>query len=209
MKNKVLQTLKTKVSSLGFNEEELNEVAVSIASNLTDDATDEQVESSVNGVIPFLKISQKNASRIVSKTQKENDELKKKLEKTPDAIDEGKNKGKKEEDEMPAWFKKYQEDTEKRLAEINTQNVRKSRKETVAKLLNEKGAFGKSKMRDFERMNFTDDADFDNYLTGLKEDIEEHDKEVANTKLNIKPIGSGVSDKEFNESDLDEIANLI
>ena len=78
---------------------------------------------------------------------------------------------------MPAWFKKYQEDTEKRFAEINTQNVRKSRKDTVAKLLSEKGAFGKSKMRDFERMNFTDDADFDNYLTGLKEDIEEHDKE--------------------------------
>lgn len=210
MKQKVLKVLKTKVSSLGFNEEELNEVAVSIASNLADDATDEQIESGVNGVIPFLKLSQKTANRIVSKNQKEMEDMKKQLEesKIKTAGEEENGKEKKGED-MPAWFKKFQEDTEKRFAEMQAQSVGKTRKEQISSLLKEKGAFGASKMRDFERMNFKDDADFESYLSSIKEDIESYDKEVSSAKANIKPIGGSGNNKEITDKEIDNIVSLL
>lgn len=69
----VLDMLKTKASSLGFNKEELEGAATTIASNLgvDDDATDEALnaaaEKAVSVYLPLLEMSQKNANRIITK----------------------------------------------------------------------------------------------------------------------------------------------
>ena len=86
----VLELLKTKASSLGFNKEELEGAATTIASNLgvDDDATDEAmnaaVEKAVAAYMPILELSQKNANRIITKNKEEREkaeaEAKKKAE---------------------------------------------------------------------------------------------------------------------------------
>lgn len=86
----VLELLKTKASSLGFNKEELEGAANTIASNLgvDDDATDEALnaaaEKAVAVYIPILELSQKNANRIIQKNKEEREkaeaEAKKKAE---------------------------------------------------------------------------------------------------------------------------------
>ena len=73
----VLELLKTKASSLGFNKEELESAANNIASNLgvDDDATDEAMnaaaEKAVAVYLPILELSQKNANRIIQKNKEE------------------------------------------------------------------------------------------------------------------------------------------
>lgn len=86
----VLDLLKTKASSLGFNKEELEGAATTIASNLgvDDDATDEALnaaaEKAVAAYLPILELSQKNANRIITKNKEEREkaeaEAKKKAE---------------------------------------------------------------------------------------------------------------------------------
>ena len=73
----VLELLKTKASSLGFNKEELEGAATQIAGNLgvDDDATDEVMnaaaEKAVAVYLPILELSQKNANRIIQKQKEE------------------------------------------------------------------------------------------------------------------------------------------
>lgn len=73
----VLELLKTKASSLGFNKEELEGAANTIASNLgvDDDATDEALNAAADKAvavyIPILELSQKNANRIIQKNKEE------------------------------------------------------------------------------------------------------------------------------------------
>jgi hypothetical protein len=66
MKNRVLKALKPKVVALGFSEEELMEIATNIASGLKDEATEEDINAAISGVIPVLKVSQKAVNRIVN-----------------------------------------------------------------------------------------------------------------------------------------------
>ena len=86
----VLELLKTKASSLGFNKEELEGAATTIAGNLgvDDDATDEAMNAAVDKAVaaymPILELSQKNANRIITKNKEEREkaeaEAKKKAE---------------------------------------------------------------------------------------------------------------------------------
>jgi hypothetical protein len=69
MQEKVLKTLKPKVVALGFSEEELNEISSNIASGLNEEATEEEINAMISGVIPILKVSQKAVNRIVNAKQ--------------------------------------------------------------------------------------------------------------------------------------------
>lgn len=206
MKAKVLKLLKTKVASLGFNEEELMDVTENIAGTLSEDASEEEIASKVESVVPFLKLSQKSANRAISKAKKEfDDKLKQKEESKQKQEEETKNK----EDEMPAWFKAYQESMEQRFEAIKAKETKQTRKEKVVELLKEKGVFGQSKLRDFERMNFADDDDFSAYVKSLQDDIAGYDKEQGQKRLgSIKPFSTS-GDVKISEEDLDSIADSL
>ena len=111
----VLELLKTKASSLGFNKEELEGAATTIASNLgvDDDATDEAMnaaaEKAVAVFIPFLELSQKNANRIIQKNKEEREKAE--AENRKKAEEEAK---KAEEEARKAEEKRKEEESKKK-----------------------------------------------------------------------------------------------
>lgn len=206
MKTKVLKLLKTKVASLGFNEEELMDVTENIAGTLSEDASEEEIASKVDSVVPFLKLSQKSANRAISKAKKDFDDKLKQLEESKQKQDP---EPQKKEDDMPAWFKAYQDSMEQRFEAIKAKETKQTRKEKVVELLKEKGVFGQSKLRDFERMNFSDDNDFEAYVKSLQDDITTFDKEQKEKSLgSIKPFATS-GDVKISEEDLDSIADSL
>ena len=73
----VSDLLKTKASSLGFNKEELESAATTLAGNLaidesvSDEEAKEAVTKTVDAYLPLLQISQKNANRIITKSRED------------------------------------------------------------------------------------------------------------------------------------------
>lgn len=64
-KEKVSELLKPKTAQLGFTQEELESVVDNISGNLTDDASDEDINARIDAVIPYLALSQKAANRAI------------------------------------------------------------------------------------------------------------------------------------------------
>ena len=139
MKTKVLQALKPKAASLGFNNEELEGFAAAIAQNLASDATDETISTQIEAFLPFLKLSQSAVNRIVNadkaKTQKEREEAEAKTKeeaekkaKEAEEAEKGKNK--------PEWEKAIEVLT-KNQAEL-TQSIKSFLGEQTSKTLSEK-----------------------------------------------------------------------
>lgn len=207
--DKLLKTLKTRqdVTALGFSKEELKSLASDIDENLDsikETATDEDVENAIkvaiDGVIPMLKLAQMQASRIVSKKLKEQDderrqaeeedEKKRKADEKPAEgtknADEGKQKPaeeKKEDDELKSLIKALTEKVSKQdetiakqneaMAQLLAGNVKDKRKAILEAKLKGAGKYGSRKMREFERISFRDDSDFNDFLDEIDEDLED------------------------------------
>lgn len=65
MKNRLFGIIETSAKGLGFNTDELNEVAETVASRLNAESTPEEIQTAIDGVLPFLKLSQKAAQRTI------------------------------------------------------------------------------------------------------------------------------------------------
>ena len=65
MEEKILAMLKTKATAFGFSETELSEAAKTIASFINNaEATDEEITSKVDLMLPVLGLSQKAANNL-------------------------------------------------------------------------------------------------------------------------------------------------
>ncbi len=191
MKTKVLQRLKPKSASLGFSQTELDGVAATLAGNLTDDATDEQIDSEIDKVLPFLKVSQSMATRVINA---EKEKLKKPAEPAP-----GSDQKPKDDDEMPAWYKKEKEEQKALIDSLINANQKKDRR--AAFELKLEGLLPKqkeAKLKDFDRISFKDDADFDSYVTEQEEVLKGIKQELADKGLEtiVPPGGGGKSTTE-------------
>ena len=80
MKKKVLTAMKPKVIALGFTKEELESAADTVAGNLTEESTDEEINASIDAVIPYLKLGQKMATRAINAAKNESEEAKRQAE---------------------------------------------------------------------------------------------------------------------------------
>ena len=173
----VLAALKPKIASLGFNEDEVKNVANSIVSGLAvDEPTAEDVNARIDAVMPILKVSQSMASRVINKAK--------------ETIPNPKTKGVEEQnvEDEPAWFKKYREYSEKRILMLETDKVSSLRRSQLESVLKDSGTFGKTALKSFEKMSFADEEEFAQYLTETKSDLEAFTKEMSEKGLNIKPI---------------------
>lgn len=164
----VLELLKTKASSLGFNREELEGAAATIAGNLgvDDDATDEVMnaaaEKAVAAYMPILELSQKNANRIITKNKEEREkaeaEAKRKAEEeaAKKAAEEAEAKRKAEEE---AAAKKAEEAARKAAEEAGFQRLLdsdwakglKAENENLAKQLKEQTNAYKKQQEEFKK----------------------------------------------------------
>lgn len=228
LKKKVFLKLKTGAQAFGYKRDELMSVAAHIADNLKldENASEEDVEDAVDAAvsdcIPFLKYGQSMATRVIndSKLKDDHDDddddddddnnQKPSPKKSPKTTSTPK-------DETPAWVKELQKSVETLANQVETmkgEKVTTGRKERLSKLLADTGTYGEAALKNFERMSFKDDDDFDDYFTSVEEDLAKFKQQMADSGLahltnpptpkQDKPKGE---DKVFTDEQLEEIAS--
>lgn len=205
MKEKVLQAMKPKVASLGFTTEELESAATQIAGTLQEDATEDRINAQVDAVIPFLKLSQSAATRIVNAQKKKEEKPKKETEKEAGSENP-------EEDKFDKLLKVIEEQNKKIDSLVNKDVTATRRNAYAAKLKELPDEIQKTKLKDFDRMNFKDQEDFDSFMTEVDEDIPAIVQGLANKGLSEmgKPIVGGKStDKQASDKEVKDVINQL
>lgn len=225
--------LKPKVKALGFNTKELKGIAAKIADNLTsaEDASDEDVnadiDTQIEAVLPYLSFGQSQANRLLDEWKKKNsskdDEDDSDDDDDPDD-ESNRSKGKKstkktkeKDDDVPEWVKGLQQKFEELTGEIATlkgEKVTETRRSKLGTLLKDTGTFGKSKLRDFAKMKFENDEDFDEYFSNVESDLTEHNQELADKGLSKMgaphAAGSGKQKEELlTDAEIDAIVESL
>jgi DNA-binding MarR family transcriptional regulator len=207
MKTKVLQDLKPKAASLGFTAEELESVATQIAGTLQEDATEEQISAQVDAIMPYLKLSQSAVTRIVN--------AKKKEKKTPQAPDTSEpkevEKGANPEDKFEKLFKIIEAQNAKIDSLVNKDKKESRKNIYAAKLKTLPSEIQKTKLKDFERMNFENDEDFDSFVSEVENDVQSILQELSDKELGEmgKPIKGGAVSKEASDEEIKKIIDKM
>lgn len=225
----VLVILKPKSKALGFSREELEGIAADIANNLEldEEASDEdvnaEIEKQVNAVLPYLKIAQKTAQRTIQsfKDSKnlEDDEV-------DDSDDDPagnkkpirKQKKEKEEEQVPAWAQALITQNKALQTEIlglKSERESDGRRSKLKALLKDKGTFGKTVLKNFDKMKFENESEFDDFYDGVVEDLAAIDQERANEGLG--KLGAPAAQRKpkeeevevIKENEIDELAETM
>lgn len=197
-KKKVFKMLKTKAASFGFSREELMNVAATIADKLdSDDASDEDIDAEIDAVLPYLKVGQQQAQRVIKANKpapttsgdEEDDEDDDTTPATPP-----KNKKTKGNDDAPEWVQgllKTVETLSKEVISLKGDKVTTTRKAKLEALLKDSGDFGKRELKRFSRMNFDSEEAFEEYISEVEEDLEDHKQDEGDEVLATvtKPVG--------------------
>lgn len=189
----VFNVLKLKSKALGFSKDELEGIAADVANNfeLDEEASDEEVnaeiEKQVDAVIPFLKIAQKTAQRTIQNFKDSEDDN--------DANDDPAGTGTQKnnhktvddaEEKVPAWAQALINQNKALQTEIlglKSEREADGRRAKLKALLKDKGTFGKSVLKSFDRMKFENESEFDDFYDGVVEDLAAIDQERANEGL--------------------------
>lgn len=208
----VLSILKPKCKALGFNLEELEGIAADIADNLeldeeaSEEEINEKISSEVEAVIPYLKIAQKASNRVIQNS---------KNNKNPESDDNGKNAGQdgvdqeKEEEKVPVWAQAIitqQKAIQTELTGLKSERETDGRRSKLKALLKDTGTFGKSTLKNFDKIKFENEADFEEFYDGVVEDLATLNQERANAglaKLGATAATSG--NKKEKEGDKPEV----
>lgn len=207
----VLNYLKTKprVKALGFNKEELEGFAADLAENLdlAEDASEEDtqkaVETAVDNAIPFLVIAQKNANRIIESNRNKVNEPGHEPQNEPG------NDKQPQTDETPAWAKTLIESNEKLQQEIVTlkgARVTDSRRSVLSALLKNTGTFGEQVLKNFDRMKFDTDAEFEEFKAEVEANLAKLNQERANAGL--EKLGISVAPSKKNSDQEEKIEEI-
>lgn len=217
----VFQSLKPRVKALGFNKNELKGVAAKIANNLNieDDATDEDVnaaiEEAIDAVMPYLEFTQKVSSRVINDYKKTTGKPVEE-EDDDDDIEPQPKKQKQTKNETPEWAQllvKQVEELKGELTAVKAKEKTATRKDKLSAILKDAGSYGSRTMKNFAKMKFETDEEFDEFLEEVEADLEAYNQERANEglgKLGGSPnLEKGAEKKEvLTDDEIKELANL-
>ena len=192
----VFNVLKLKSKALGFNKDELEGIAADVANNfeLDEEASDEdvnaEIEKQIDAVLPFLKIAQKSAQRTIQNFKDSQDLDDDEVDDDDDDPAGNKKpirKQKKEkEEQVPAWAQELITQNKVLKTEIlglKSERENDGRRSKLKALLKDKGTFGKTVLKNFDKMNFENESEFDDFYDGVVEDLAAIDQERANEGL--------------------------
>lgn len=225
----VLVILKPKSKALGFSREELEGIAADVANNLEldEEASDEdvnaEIEKQVNAVLPYLKIAQKTAQRTIQ-SFKGSKGLDDGEVDDPDDDPAGnkkpirKQKKEKEEEQVPAWAQALITQNKALQTEIlglKSERESDGRRSKLKALLKDKGTFGKTVLKNFDKMKFENESEFDDFYDGVVEDLAAIDQERANEGLG--KLGAPAAQRKpkeeevevIKENEIDELAETM
>lgn len=192
----VFNVLKLKSKALGFNKDELEGIAADVANNfeLDEEASDEdvnaEIEKQIDAVLPFLKIAQKSAQRTIQNfkdSQNLDDDEVDDDDDDPAGNKKPFRKQKKEkEEQVPAWAQALITQNKALQTEIlglKSERENDGRRSKLKALLKDKGTFGKTVLKNFDKMNFENESEFDDFYDDVVEDLAAIDQERANEGL--------------------------
>ena len=176
----LLERLKTEAKQYGFSESELQAYAEGIAAGLTiEDGADDAavataVDAAVKGALPMLRLAQGAVTRQVAQARSawEKQQAKPEPKQEP-----------KQDDEALARITAMLEAQAKEIGELKASRVAQDRRGQLQKALDGTGAFGEREMKNFQRMTFKDDAEFDAYMSEVGESLAAYNKERADAGL--------------------------
>lgn len=222
MKKKVLFILKPKVKELGFSKKEVESIAARIADNLnieeeaTEDEINESISSAIDSVIPYLQVSQSAANRTIQayksslgkegENDDDDDDTTPPVKKSPKKVST--------EDELLSTIKQMREEfvtLRGEMATMREEKTKNTRLESLKKVVDNTGAYGKSVIRSFSRTTFKDDDDFETYLEEIKAEVEEINNERISNGLDaLTPPGTnGAKRKREEEPMSDEEIDML
>lgn len=214
---------------MGFSREELEGIAADVANNLEldEEASDEdvnaEIEKQVNAVLPYLKIAQKTAQRTIQ-SFKDSKDLDDDEVDDPDDDPAGnkkpirKHKKEKEEEQVPAWAQALITQNKALQTEIlglKSERESDGRRSKLKALLKDKGTFGKTVLKNFDKMKFENESEFDDFYDGVVEDLAAIDQERANEGLG--KLGAPAAQRKpkeeevevIKENEIDELAETM
>lgn len=214
LKAKVLRALKPKVKAFGFNKRELMSVAAEIADNLSleEDASEEDVTAAIDAAVetslPFLKVGQSFANRLLEGSKHKNDdesgEGEERDQQTPQLGEAN--------PELAALMNAVKALTDQVTA-LKADKTTGSRRERLQSVVKDAGAFGTRALKNFSRMKFESDDDFDEWLEDVESDLKDYQQERADaglTTLAGNPVkGSLVKDEKtevMSDKELEDLA---
>lgn len=163
MKKKFRKLLKEATADFGLTPKAIDNLVDIGCEGLEEDASDEEIQSKVDSLIPYAKAMQAEITRKTRKPQS--------TEQSEEEGDgEGENKG---GAAVPDWFKPFQE----RMTSLEAEN--KTLKEEKAKATRESEIAAKAKklgIPDYllKRITLAEDADVDKELADLRQDLVNH-----------------------------------
>ena len=201
-KEKVLQGLKTKYKSFGLNQSTLEAMAETLAAQLTDESDQDDIDAKIESAENLLKSFQSEADKRVT-----------------DAVAKAKGTQSDAKQDPPAEKKEGNEQSEvakmlqEMRAELNSlkgEKVTTNRRQTLEKALeNVDPKFKTKALKDFGRMIFEKDEDFDSYLEETVTDLGNiASTEIKSGGVNRPPMGGGKSDK-ATDAELDDIVAAL
>lgn len=223
----IMKRMKPKVKAFGFTEKEIKGAAAKIAGNLTleDDASEEDVnaaiDEAIDAVLPYLELGRSYANRVINDSKKNDEEDND--DEDGDEVDGSSSqqpkrkpgRPPKKDDAEPAWFKAYREQQEQRFAAIEGQRVTETRKSKLEAIVKDSGTFGKRTLKNFGKMKFENDEEFDDFLSEVEEDLKAYNQELADKGLGGTPPGAGnggnggVNEPELTDAEIDAIVATL
>lgn len=162
MKKKLLAALTAKCKQYGLTPKAIEELVEIGASDLTEEATDDEIAAKVDSLVPYAKAMQ---GEITRKSRKKSS--------TKPSKDEGDGEeedGETGEDDEPAWMKKVNERLEALETENKTLKEEKAKTERASLIADKAKKLGIPEYL-VKRMSFAEDADLDKELSDLKQDL--------------------------------------
>lgn len=160
MDKKLLTVLQAKCKDFGLSKTAIEDLCKSGSEGIKDDTLDEDIEKIADSLVPYAKLMQAEVTRKAQKPKPD-----------PTADETGKEKSGEDE---PEWFKKYKTATDKKLADLETENAtlksEKSKAERTA-LINstaKKLGIPSALMKHF---TLADEADVEKELTDFKQEL--------------------------------------
>lgn len=221
MEKKIFQLLRTNktVKALGYSQKELKGVASYIANNLSsedntpEDEINAEIDEQIEAIIPILSFGQQQASRALENWKRNHATGEDTLQ------DDGQEPGQENATatghpaqqqqssteknvEVPAWAQTLTDNMKALQTEISAikgRNLTDQRRERLQALLKNTGVFGEQAMKQFARMKFADDEDFDNYVNDVEQDLKNLNQERANAGLSV--LGKPTSTQQNNQSE--------
>jgi hypothetical protein len=221
LKIKIAARLKAKAAGVNLSQKRIETiVARAEKGGLTDESDDTAIDAQldiINELTPFTEMASFDDHQR-AKAKKEADE--KEAKRLAD-IEAGKTPEVELPNDAPEWMKVFmanQAATTKvltdQIAALSGDKIAKTRRDLYAKSLEgTSDAFKTKALKDFDRMNFKDDEDFNSYLTEATEDAKVFIQDEANGVLgNDRPAGGkggNVNTKEASKEEVDSVLDKI